>query len=268
MSTTPEDTDPDIRYAEYVLGVQDADTRAALARELEGSPAAAAAVAAWERRLAPLADEVPPVAPPAYLWPRIEDALGLRRTPAAGRAPPTGLWHNLALWHWIGIGASLATAALLVVLLTPPRAPPSAPPPVAAPAGYLVSALQQDSGTTGWTATVDLGRGRLVVVPATATAFAPGRAPELWLIPAGQKPIALGMIAPDHPTTLTLPAATLAQLAATGLLAVSVEPPGGSPTGQPTGPVIAKGAITALPATASLPAAVASLDGRPSATRG
>jgi len=35
----------------------------------------------------------------------------------------------------------------------------------------------------------------------------------------------------------------VARLGPTALLAVSVEPPGGSPTGQPTGPVIAKGAI-------------------------
>jgi anti-sigma-K factor RskA len=265
MSTVPEDTDPDVRYAEYVLGVQDAETRAAVVRETERSPEAAAAVAAWERRLAPLAAEVVPVAPPAYVWPRIQDALGLKTT--VRPAPPKGLWHNLALWHWIGIGASLAAAALLVVVVRPPGAPVTAPP--AAPAaGYLVSALQQDSGATGWTATVDVGGGRVVVVPAATPAFEPGRAPELWLIPAGQKPIPLGMIAPDHPTTLTLPAATLAQLAATGLLAVSVEPPGGSPTGQPTGPVIAKGAITRVPATAALPVALAATFGSERAPRG
>jgi hypothetical protein len=39
----------------------------------------------------------------------------------------------------------------------------------------------------------------------------------------------------------------LARLGPTAALAVSVEPVGGSPTGQPTGPVIAKGAIGAAP---------------------
>jgi anti-sigma-K factor RskA len=39
----------------------------------------------------------------------------------------------------------------------------------------------------------------------------------------------------------------LARLGPTAALAVSVEPAGGSPTGQPTGPVIAKGAIGAAP---------------------
>lgn len=71
-----------------------------------------------------------------------------------------------------------------------------------------------------------------------------GKAPELWLIPPGQKPIALGMIGSKGSTTVKLSPALLAQLSAKALLAVSVEPPGGSPTGQPTGPVIAKGIIS------------------------
>jgi len=114
-------------------------------------------------------------------------------------------------------------------------------------AGYMASTIQQDNGSTGWTATMDLQHARMVVVPATPVAFAQGRAPELWLIPAGGKPISVGMIARDKPTTLTLDPALLAQLGPTAALAVSVEPIGGSPTGQPTGAVIAKGAIGAAP---------------------
>jgi len=85
----------------------------------------------------------------------------------------------------------------------------------------------------------------MVVVPATPIAFEAGRAPELWLIPAGGKPISVGMIALDKPTTLTLDPVLLARLGVGAALAVSVEPLGGSPTGQPTGAVIAKGAIGA-----------------------
>ena len=97
------------------------------------------------------------------------------------------------------------------------------------------------------------------MVPAVPTAFEPGRAPELWLIPAGQKPISVGMIMPDKPTTLVLDAALLSQLGPTAALAVSVKPIGGSPTGQPTGPVIAKGAISTAPRAQGHPARVANL---------
>jgi anti-sigma-K factor RskA len=47
--------------------------------------------------------------------------------------------------------------------------------------------------------------------------------------------------------TLALDPALLARLGPTAALAVSVEPIGGSPTGQPTGPVIGKGTIAAAP---------------------
>jgi len=50
MSTAPDD-DPALRYAEYVLGVLDADARADLERELASSGAATTAVELWRRRL-------------------------------------------------------------------------------------------------------------------------------------------------------------------------------------------------------------------------
>jgi anti-sigma-K factor RskA len=153
------------------------------------------------------------------------------------------LWDSLQLWRWLGVGASAVAVALLVMV--------SLPRPMTTPtvvdAGYMASTIQQDNGSTGWTATMDLQHARMVVVPATPVAFEQGRAPELWLIPAGGKPISVGMIARDKPTTLALDPTLLAQLGPTAALAVSVEPIGGSPTGQPTGAVIAKGAIGAAP---------------------
>ena len=254
MNTPARENDADLRYAEYVLGVLEADARAAVARDIESSPVAAAAVAAWERNLLPLAEEVVDVAPAPYVWARISDAL---KFDAPDRvAPRKGLWNNLQLWHWIGIGASAVAIASVMFIVTLPR--PS-PVPVSVSAGYMVSTIQQDNGVTGWTATIDLQNARMVVVPASPTAFEQGRAPELWLIPSGQKPISVGMIMPDKPTTLVLDAALLSRLGPTALLAVSVEPIGGSPTGQPTGPVIAKGAISTAPRAQGHPARVANL---------
>ena len=243
MNTPIDDGNHNLRYAEYVLGVLDADTRAEVAHEVMISDEAATAVALWQRRLLPLADTIADVTPAPYVWARIHDALQLD-APARAVAPARrGLWNNLPLWHWLGIGATAAAVALLVVVNLPQRAPT----PIEAHAGYLAATIQQDNGSTGWTATMDPQRGRMIVVPATPLAFEAGRAPELWLIPAGGKPISVGMIALDKPTTLTLDPALLAKLGTTALLAVSVEPLGGSPTGQPTGAVIAKGAIDAAP---------------------
>jgi anti-sigma-K factor RskA len=239
MNTPIEDGNNNLRYAEYVLGVLDADTRAEVAHEVLVSDEAATAVALWQRRLMPLTDTIGDVTPAPYVWARIHDALELESPTKV--TPRKGLWNNLQLWHWLGIGASAVAVALLVVVLLP------RPTPTVVNAGYMASTIQQDNGTTGWTATMDLQHARMVVVPATPVAFDQGRAPELWLIPAGGKPISVGMIARDKPTTLALDPALLAQLGPTAALAVSVEPIGGSPTGQPTGAVIAKGAIGAAP---------------------
>lgn len=236
--------DDQMRYAEYVLGVLDADERAAVAREIATLSEAAVAAALWERRLTPLADSIEEVAPAPRVWTRIEQAL----QPRAPEGAPSrgGLWDNLALWHWLGLGASVLAVALLVVLSNPRPTPLPVPP--AAPANYMASTLQQDNGTTGWTITMDPQRARLVVVPATPLALETGRAPELWLVPAGGKPIAVGVISRDRPATFTLDPTLVALLGPTAVLAVSVEPLGGSPTGQPTGAIIAKGAIGAAPA--------------------
>ena len=244
MNTADDDNNHSLRYAEYVLGVLDADTRAAVAHEIETTSEAATAVALWQRRLIPLSDSIAPVTPAPYVWARIQHALQLAtpaRTPVPARR---GLWNNLPLWHWLGLGASAVAVALLVTVMLPRMRQQPAP---AGGLDYMAATIQQDNGVTGWTATMDLHHARMVVVPATPQALAQGRAPELWLIPAGRKPIPVGMIARDRPTIITLDPALLAQLGPTAALAVSVEPIGGSPTGQPTGPVIAKGAIGAAP---------------------
>jgi len=251
MNTPADEGNDNLRYAEYVLGVLDADARAAVAQEVQTTDEAAAAVALWQRRLMPLTEQIASVVPAPYVWARIRDDLQLDVPAATVRAQPgKGLWNNLALWHWLGLGASAVAVALLVVIALPHReaAPVTAETtPVKASAGYMVSTIQQDNGVTGWTATMDLDRSRMVVVPAAPAPLASGRAPELWLIPAGGKPISVAMIKRDAPTTITLDPSLLAKLGPTAALAVSVEPIGGSPTGQPTGAVIAKGSISGSP---------------------
>ena len=229
----------DLRYAEYVLGALDADARAAVEREIRDDPQAAAAIAMWQRHLLPLSEDIPAVAPADYVWTRLQSELGfIHETPTPA---PTHrrLWDNLPLWRWLGISASVLAMACLVVMLTVPRRAPTA-----IAASYMVSSIQQDNGVAGWTVTMDIQHAQMVVVPATPAVTASNRSPELWLIPPGGKPMALGVIARDKPTTVQLRPDLLARLSAQALLAVSVEPLGGSPTGQPTGPVVAKGTIS------------------------
>lgn len=240
---TPDDSDNNLRYAEYALGVLDADARAAVAQEVLVNEQAATAVALWQRQLAPLAEDIGEIAPAAHLWPGIRQALQLDAPTPPLQRP--SLWENLRLWQWIGAGASLvATACLVLLVVTPLRRPP---PPTVVAAGLMVSTIKQENGIASWTATMDLQRKQIIVVAASPGAIAPDRSTELWLIPHGQKPVAVGVFAPGGVTTLSLSPALLAQLGPTAILAVSVEPLGGSPTGQPTGPVVATGAISGAP---------------------
>jgi len=67
--------DRDLKAAEYVLGTLDGPARTAMRQDLAHDAGLRDAVAAWERRLAPLGAGVPPAAPPADLWDRIAASL-------------------------------------------------------------------------------------------------------------------------------------------------------------------------------------------------
>ena len=60
-------------------------------------------------------------------------------------------------------------------------------------------------------------------------------------MPRGGKPRSLGVVSPQNRMNLKLVAAADQALGDVPALAISVEPPGGSPTGQPTGPVLYSG---------------------------
>lgn len=252
--TTPAFSDDDLRCAEYALGVLDSDSRRQLERDIRRDAALRATLDAWLVRLSPLADELPVVQPPERVWTRIRRDLGFLPAAPVSVAQPGargGWWNSLDLWRWLGIGASVAALALLAVNLGVLRegvpggasAPSGASASSAEPAGYLVATLARTDGVAHWTATVDLRRGNMVVVPAVHPQVASGRSTELWLIPQGEKPIALGVFPADAPASMALPPKIVAQLVTTATLAVSVEPEGGSVTGQPTGPVIASGGL-------------------------
>ncbi|WP_250455309.1 anti-sigma factor [Caballeronia sp. ATUFL_M2_KS44] len=234
--------DDDLRCAEYALGVLDAQARAALEADVAREPELARTLEAWQRRLAPLVDEIPTVEPPGRVWTRIRNDLGLTAKPS--RAPArTRWWDNLSLWRWLAIGASVTALVMLGTNLMWLKPAPQAPTVATVPGDYIVASIARKDGLVAWTATVDIRRARLVVTPTARVDLPADRATELWLIPPDAKPVALGVFPSDHPATIMLPPEILARMNAHGVLAVSEEPPGGSPTGAPTGSVLASGPL-------------------------
>ena len=68
----------------------------------------------------------------------------------------------------------------------------------------------------------------------------------MWMIPPGSKPISLGVIDAMRPTVVHVPPERVDALLPKVTLAVSLEPHGGSPTGQPTGSILAAGPVEGM----------------------
>ena len=111
--------DLDLLAAEYVLGALASDERTAAERRLLDNPDLAARVAAWQMRLAPLAEDLAPVAPRPQVWQQIRRSLT-----AARREPRVPWWRWLGLWRgWAGISTAAALGLLAMVVTAPSPAP-------------------------------------------------------------------------------------------------------------------------------------------------
>ncbi|MFN3644349.1 MAG: anti-sigma factor domain-containing protein [Gemmobacter sp.] len=220
MSRTPATLPPDefdALAAEYALGVLDAADRAAAEARMAADPAFAEAVAAWAARLAPM-DAAYAEVPAPNLMPAIEARL-------FGRAEPAPAHRGWRSWLAGALaGAALTAAAVVaVVLVAPPAAVPT-----------LTATLTGDAPVT-FAATWD--GSALTVVRTAGTDPAEGQDYELWLIAGEAAPVSLGLL---RGRAVARP---LDDLPAGAILAVSLEPAGGSATGAPTGPVLALGTL-------------------------
>ena len=236
--------DFDLEAAEYVLGTLDALERAEFERQLRDDAAAARAVTAWERRLASLADRLEPVDPPAAMWQRIERCLPGSSTTRQhfeiidGDRPTERLPKLTASrdrWRAAAMGFGALAAALAVFIVAGLSHVAVAP----GPAGErYIAAINRGGDKPALLVRVDLGTRQILVMPVAAEAPA-GRSLELWYIGGGKPPLAMGLV-DRSPATMPIPADASA---AGATFAVSVEPPGGSKTGGPTGPVVYSGQL-------------------------
>lgn len=233
--TAPSDISPEdgALAAEYALGLMDADSAAAFRLRVAGDTALAAEVVAWEIQFAAMAEaEVAQVAPPPALHAALRDRL-------FGDAPAP-FWRRLGVWQGISLLGGVSTAALAALLWLQP-VPPG---PVPQADAVFVAQLQAESGDDLFLAVYDSADATLRLRRAGGDAR-PGRAQELWLIAGDAAPVSLGLLAPDSRAVIAVPEGLRAALTG-GLLAISDEPPGGSPTGAPTGDVLAAGAVTEI----------------------
>lgn len=228
---------PGLRHAlaaSYVLGTLRGPARRRFARAMEGDDGLAELVKRWEAFLTPLAAGVEPVAPPARVWRSIEARLGRRLAPS-----PQGLWSSLAFWRWLGTGFAAAALALLAVTVGL-----RTPPPIEAPALVAVLSTPEQAPRM----VVEQAGGALRVRVTAPWPPSTQAVHELWVVPKEGAPRSLGLV-PLEGEALVRPAGLDRLLEGGVAFAVSLEPPGGSPTGAPTGHVLCSGPIARARAT-------------------
>ena len=211
--------------AEYVLGTLRGRARRRFEALADADPDVRAAVQRWERGLTPLAERVAPVEPPARVWRGIEARIAPAAAPVKAGG---GFWKafgmvsgglaSVLLAFFLYMYTGSRSDPLFVAVLTAPDSAPRMVVSMQAPHTLRVRMVKPWGGMED-------------------------KALELWVLPQEGAPRSLGMvhnamgdtmirISPDDPRIRDVKA-----------LAISMEPPGGSPTKQPTGPVLCSGMV-------------------------
>jgi anti-sigma-K factor RskA len=234
MSLSPED---EMNAAEFALGTLDAGERATIAARRLREPDLDIGIEAWEARLAPLAESIPSLNSPQDYLSAIEARIdaGQARVSAAGENV-ADLTRRLARWRVGAIAASGLAAALAVGIGLREATRVEQP-------HEFVAVLQKSADQPAFMVTVNLDTRDLIVRPIAAPPQA-GKAYELWII--NDKlgaPVSLGVIDTAHVTANPKLAGIDRSVVADATYAVTIEQPGGSPDGKPSGPPVFVGKL-------------------------
>ena len=235
--------DPELRSrlaSEYVLGTLKGGARRRFEDYLKNDAALRAEVANWETHLSPLAERLAPVTPHARVWKKIESRIKgaeTMNTAAPLSKASASLWESIAFWRNLGLGSSGLAAVLLALMFV---VKPADQNPI------LTAVLAEDNNVAR--AFIEQPKSGMLMVKMVAPwKTMNGMALELWVVPKDGPPRSLGVINDTGETKLVL--VGMDEKLSGGLVfAISKEPPGGSPTGQPSpGSVMCKGAIAHMP---------------------
>jgi anti-sigma-K factor RskA len=217
----------DALAGEYVLGTLGADERRAAEARLAADAAFEAAVAAWEKRLQPLADALPAVEPPGGVL----DKILARIDGMPGFRGENVVRLRRAVQRWQLTSAVMAAAASILagVVLLDLTAPPVRQ-------SEYVAVLTSEGAAPQFVASINIDTGMMSLRQVTGSMPA-DKSYELWAIEPGKAPKSMGLV---EQASLTMP---MGGPMDDTTLAISLEPKGGSTTGAPTGPVVFSGTL-------------------------
>jgi anti-sigma-K factor RskA len=263
--------------AEYVLGTLDGDERLQVETMMNVDQDFKALVESWERRLGELHAMVAAVEPPEAVWGKIRSAVTAIEPSAAIRLPelssppplapaaapppiaPPGadvvtLTSRARRWRGIAQGVTALAACLVALIgvqtwrpdMLPQAMRPKAVP--SAPMRPLVAVLSRDGGPPAFVMTVDVASKTFTVRRAGADPEG-AKSYELWMVSDKfTQPRSLGIIGKSDFTPKAQLASYDKDTVDNATYAITLEPQGGSPTGQPTSaPIFAGKLIEIMP---------------------
>jgi anti-sigma-K factor RskA len=223
--------------ADFALGLAEGAALERAERLMETDGLFRALVADWRMRLAEIDATAPERDAPADGWARLEAAID-KPAPLRPAVPESAregfaasLWRSIAFWRPAAFAAALAAVVLGVGLARNIAAGPDRP--------VYVAVLQTGEGRAA--AVVNAyADGTVTLVPLERIGVPEGRILEVWTLQSREQgPISIGRM--DRARTLKLDLSRLSRPDSGHLFEITVEPPGGSPTGRPTGPILMKG---------------------------
>ena len=217
----------DALIGEYLLGALRGGARRRFERAVREEPAVALRLRTLQHEFAPRYSERIAETPPAGGWQRLERELNLSQY----RAPWYSRVSFLRAWA-LGVSAALVLGIALIALRAPTETTLTP-----------IAQLAMKGAPPSVTAALSADRRTLELRAVRPIVAGPLQSYELWVIPEGGAPISLAVLG-QLDGTLRVPEGQVERLRKGALLAISVEPAGGSPTGAPTGPVILSGAIS------------------------
>lgn len=213
--------------SEYVLGTLHGRARIRFQALMMQHRGLRQALWRWESRLNTLGETLPSINPRPELWQKIQRQLGFDQSDF-----PTNVVRlpqvadkstNSNAWKWL-TGAATAAALLLAVLLAIPQQPVER-------ARTQIAVVQSEKAQALWS--IELGKDQLIISAGESVVAQPDHDYELWMVAAdGRPPVSLGLLPKNG--KLTLPRKAILDQVKIAALAVSLEPIGGSPNGQPT----------------------------------
>jgi anti-sigma-K factor RskA len=204
----------DFLAAEYVLGTLRGQARRRFEKWRADTPGVDERCRFWEDNLMPLAKGLRPIRPPPQVWQGIRARLNLSRRDQKRRGRPWAIAASLLLV--VGLSAVLYWRSTEPGRLT------------------AVAMIASPAGAQLWEVDVYRDSGRLILHTGQVPAHAADRDFELWALPAGGKPVSLGLMPSGGTAQRNLTDVQKQALANSAQVAITVEQLGGSPSGQPT----------------------------------